>query len=134
MCTSVCAHSGEWMKYSAAGHYTVVSSASVLWVRNTAALTPQTTHYSKGPKRPPTLPLSPSLATRDLDLQLCDDYFMSPDSLPSIVFLFFLSTHQCSDLAVTLQPPSAPLTLFKRFSKFNFPLVGITFRKLVCFN
>lgn len=89
MCTSVCAHSGEWMKYSAAGHYTVVSSASVLWVRNTAALTPQTTHYSKGPKRPPTLPLSPSLATRDLDLQLCDDYFMSPDSLPSIVFFFF---------------------------------------------
>lgn len=128
----MCAHSGEWMKYSAAGRYTVVSSASVLGVRNTAALTPQTTHYSKGPKRPLTLPLSPSLATRlslrDLDLQLRVDYFISPDSLPSIV-LFCLfppeNNAQTTYLAVTLQPPSAPLTLFKWFYKFNFPLVGI---------
>lgn len=100
MRAQVCVLIGELVERLMTGHYTVVSSASLLWVRSTAALAPRTPYHSIGPKRPPILPCLPVL---DLCLQPSVDKFISLDSLA----LFFSHIHtQTACLAVTSQPSS----------------------------
>ena len=79
----VCTHTGEPVECLMEGHYILVSSASVRWVWNAAALAPRTPvePHPKDPLTPqyirPSLPHHPSLPP--LDLCLCPSvcYFIS---------------------------------------------------------
>lgn len=106
-CMSVCMHTGKLLDFLMEGHYILISSASVLWVWSTAALTPSTLTESDSKGHPCGPLYVPSLAVLASHHSLC-----LTSASPFSLFLYFYRT----DIFLTafflmkcFDPPSMPL-------------------------